>query len=166
MAFPEGEDAERFVSGLTGAQRHVADYLMEGVFRRQPPSVRNFLMGTSILDRMSGALCDAITGRQDSLYLIETLEKSNLFLFALDDRRTWYRYHHLFAGFLRNRVRTDLPDEIAGLHDRASEWCEKNGHPAEAARYAIAGRRFQRAARLVETAGRELFRQGDLQELR
>ena len=98
--------------------------------------------------------------------MIETLEKGNLFLFGLDDRRVWYRYHHLFAEFLRSRLRTEHPGEIAGLHDRASEWCEMNGYLTEAVRYAIAGNRIERAARLLETAGRELFRRGDFKELR
>lgn len=166
MAFPEGEGADRFVTDLTGAQRHVADYLMDGVFRRQPPVVRSFLMRTSILDRICGPLCDAVSGRRDSLRLIEAVERGNLFLFGLDDHRRWYRYHHLFAEFLRSRLPIELHGETADLHERASVWFEKNGLPAEAARHAIAGGRHGRAARLVTAAGRELFRRGDFQELR
>jgi LuxR family maltose regulon positive regulatory protein len=166
MTFAGAADTDRFVTGFTGSQRKIADYLLEGVFRRQSDTVRNFLMKTAILDRMTAPLCDMLTGRQDSRRLLETLENDNLFLFALDDHRAWYRYHHLFAEFLRNRLRTEHPDAMTGLHDRASEWCERNGYPAEAVRYAIAGNRFKRAARLLETAGRELFRQGDFKELR
>lgn len=166
MAFAGAEDADRFVSSITGVQRKIADYLLESVFRRHPPAVRQFLMKTSILDRITAPLCEALTGRQDSQHLIETLEEKNLFIFGLDDRRIWYRYHNLFSEFLQQRLRTELPDEVAGLYDRASEWCEKNGFPTEAVRYAIAGNRFQRAAKLLETAGRDLFRQGDFQELR
>jgi LuxR family maltose regulon positive regulatory protein len=123
-------------------------------------------MKTAILDRLTSSLCDMLTGRQDGQHMIDTLEKGNLFLFGLDDRRVWYRYHHIFAEFLRDRLRTEHPGEIAGLHDRASEWCEKNGYLTESVRYAIAGNRIERAARLLETAGRELFRQGDFKELR
>ena len=166
MSFTGAADAGRFVAGFTGAQRKIADYLLGGVFRRQTADVRQFLMKTAILDRMTAPLCDTLTERRDSRQLMETLESANLFIFGLDDHRTWYRYHHLFAEFLRNRLRTEQPEEIPGLHDRASEWSERNGYLTEAVRYAIAGNRFKRAARLLESAGRELFRQGDFKELR
>lgn len=166
MAFAGAEDPGRFVSGLTGMQRKITDYLLESVFRRHPPAVRQFLMKTSILGRITAPLCEMLTGRQDSQHLIERLEETNLFIFGLDDRRTWYRYHNLFSEFLQQRLRTESPGEAAGLYDRASEWCEKNGFHTEAVRYAIAGKRFKRAARLLETAGRRLFRQGDFKELR
>ncbi len=166
MTLTETTDADGFMTGFTGAQRKIADYLLEGVFGRQTPGVQHFLVKTAILSRMSAPLCNILTGRKDSQRLFETLEKKNLFIFGLDDQRTWYRYHHLFAEFLRNRLRTEHPEEIAGLHDRASEWFERNGFLTEAVRYAIAGNRFKRAARLLETAGRELFRQGDFKELR
>jgi LuxR family maltose regulon positive regulatory protein len=166
MTFTDAADAGRFVAGFTGAQRNIADYLLGGVFRRQTADVRKFLMKTAILDRMTAPLCDTLTARRDSRHLMETLENANLFIFGLDDHRTWYRYHRLFAEFLRHRLRTELPDEIPGLHDRASEWSERNGYLIEAVRYAIAGSRFKRAARLLESAGRELFRRGDFKELR
>lgn len=166
VAFAGAPDPARLVAGFTGAQRNIADYLLEDVFRRQPAAMRQFLMKTSILDRMTASLCDAVTGRQDGRQMIEALESGNLFIFGLDDHRTWFRYHHLFTEFLRNRLQTEQPGEIPGLHDRASEWFEKNGFPTEAVQYAIGGSRFPRAARLLETAGRELFRQGDFKELR
>ena len=166
MTFTGEEDADRFVNSFSGAQRNITDYLLDGVFRRQTAGVRQFLMKTAILDRLTSPLCDMLTGRQDGRHMIETLENGNLFLFGLDDRRVWYRYHPLFAEFLRNRLRAEHPGEIAVLHDRASEWHEKNGYLTEAVRYAIAGNRIERAARLLETAGRELFRQGDFKELR
>jgi LuxR family maltose regulon positive regulatory protein len=166
MAFAGTEDADGFVTSFTGAQRNVADYLLEGVFQRQTAGVRQFLIKTAILERMNAPLCDAVAGRRDSQQMMETLENGNLFIFGLDDHRTWYRYHHLFADFLRTRMQAEIPEEIAALHDRASEWFERNGYLAEAVRYATAGNRFKRAARLIETAGRELFRQGDFKELR
>jgi LuxR family maltose regulon positive regulatory protein len=166
MAFAGTSDPSGLVAGFTGEHRNIADYLLEDVFRRQSASMRQFLMKTSILDRMTASLCDAITGRQDSRQWIEALERGNLFIFGLDEHRTWYRYHHLFAEFLQNRLKTEHQGDIAELHDRASEWFEKNGHSTEAVRYAVAGKRFPRAARLLETAGRELFRQGDFKELR
>lgn len=166
ITFTGARDAGRFVAGFTGAQRKIADYLLGGVFRRQTADVRQFLMKTAILDRMTAPLCDTLTARRDSRHLMETLESANLFIFGLDDHRIWFRYHPLFAEFLRNRLRTEQPEEIPGLHDRASEWSERNGYPTEAVRYAIAGNRFKRAARLLESAGRELFRQGEFKELR
>jgi LuxR family maltose regulon positive regulatory protein len=166
MSLTGAADAGRFVAGFTGAQRKIADYLLGGIFRRQTADVRQFLMKTAILDRMTAPLCDTLTARRDSRHLMETLESANLFIFGLDDHRIWYRYHHLFAEFLRNRLRTEQPEEIPGLHDRASEWSERNGYLTEVVRYAIAGNRFKRAARLLESAGRELFRQGDFKELR
>ena len=166
MAFTGERDADRFVDSFSGAQRGITDYLLDGVFRRQTAGVRQFLMQTAILDRLTPPLCDMITGRGDGRQTIESLEQGNLFLFGLDDRRAWYRYHPLFAEFLRNRLRLEFPEGIAGLHDRASAWHEKNGYLTEAVRYAIAGDRIERAARLLETAGRALFRQGDFKELR
>lgn len=166
MTFTGEDGGDRFVDSFSGAQRKITDYLLDGVFRRQTAAVRQFLMETAILDRLTAPLCDMLTGRQDGQHMIETLESGNLFLFGLDDHRVWYRYHPLFAEFLRNRLRTEHPEEIATLHDRASEWYEKNGTLTEAVRYAIAGSRVKRAARLLETAGRELFRQGDFKELR
>jgi LuxR family transcriptional regulator, maltose regulon positive regulatory protein len=166
MSIPEAADTDAFVDAFTGVQRNVTDYLLEGVFRGQPPAVRHFLLRTAILDRMTASLCDMLTGRQDGQHLIETLENANLFVFGLDDHRAWYRYHHLFAEFLQGRLRAEHPDEVAGLYDRASDWFERNGLLTEAVRYALAGNRFKRAARLLEAAGRELFRRGDFQELR
>ncbi len=166
MALAGREDAGGYVDRFTGDQRNVTDYLMESVFLRQTAAVRSFLMKTSILDRMTASLCDGITGRRDGLDTIEKLERGNLFVFGLDDRRTWYRYHNLFAEFLRNRLRVEHPGEIPLLHNRASVWFERNGLVPEAVRHAVAGSRNRRAIRLVETAGRDLFREGDFQELR
>jgi LuxR family maltose regulon positive regulatory protein len=166
VAFAGAPDPDGLVAGFTGAQRNISDYLLEDVFQRQSAGMRQFLMKTSILERMTASLCDAVTGRQDSRQWIETLERGNLFIFGLDEHRTWFRYHHLFAEFLQNRLKTEHPKDIAELHDRASEWFEKNGYSTEAVRYAVEGSRFPRAARLLEKAGRELFRQGDFKELR
>jgi LuxR family maltose regulon positive regulatory protein len=122
-------------------------------------------MRSSLLERMSAPLCDALLGNREGRRTLETLERKNLFVFALDDRRTWYRYHPLFSGFLRERLRTELPGEEETLHERAAAWCEREGLHAEAVRYALSGRRFAHAARLLETSGRELFRRGDFLEL-
>ncbi len=166
MAFAGSDDPDRIVASVTGAQRKIAGFLLEDVFRRQPPDVQRFLMKTAILDRMTAPLCDRMTGGQDGRQMLETLESANLFIYGLDDQGTWYRYHHLFADFLQNRLRTESPEAVGVLHDRASEWFEKKGLANEAGRYAIAGGKYRRAARLLEISGRELFRRGDFKELR
>jgi LuxR family maltose regulon positive regulatory protein len=166
MAFSGREAPEAVVASVTGAQRKISGYLLEDVFRRQAPAVRRFLLETSILDRMTAPLCDRVTGRRDARRMLETLEAGNLFVVALDDQRSWFRYHALFAEFLRNRLRIDSPEAVETLHDRASEWCEENGLPNEAIQYAIAGGGHARAARLLERSGRELFRRGDFKALR
>ena len=99
------------------------------MLQRQPERVRSFLLQTSILDRLSGPLCDAVTGRDDGTGMLEALERGNLFVVPLDDKRQWYRYHHLFADVLRARALEEQPDQVAVLHRRASEWYEANGLP-------------------------------------
>jgi LuxR family transcriptional regulator, maltose regulon positive regulatory protein len=97
-------DVEGFVAEFSGSHRYVLDYLTEEVLDRQPPDIRTFLLETSVLDRLSGALCDAVLERRDSQLLLESVERANLFLLPLDDERRWWRYHHLFADLLRSRL--------------------------------------------------------------
>nr|MBA3852087.1 tetratricopeptide repeat protein [Chloroflexota bacterium] len=151
------EDAPGFVRAFAGDERYVVDYLVEEVLQRQPPHVRSFLLQTSILDRLSGPLCDAVTGRDDGNELLATLERGNLFVVPLDTKRHWFRYHHLFADALRVHAAEEHPDRIPILHWRASEWCERHGQPSEAVGHALAGKDFGRAAGLVELAGRAML---------
>ncbi len=144
------EDAAGFIAGFAGDDRYVVDYLVEEVLKRQPEHVQDFLMQTSILDRMNGALCDALTGRDDGRATLEDLDKRNLFLVPLDDRRQWYRYHHLFADVLQARLLDERPGRVAELHLLASDWHATHGDQAEAIRHAMAGQDFPRAAALVE----------------
>jgi LuxR family maltose regulon positive regulatory protein len=110
------------------------------------------LLQTSILDRLSGPLCDALTDQEESKRLLETLERGNLFVVPLDDKRQWYRYHHLFAEVLHTRLMEEQPDLVPTLHQRASEWYEQNGLPADAVHHALAAGDFERAAGLIELA--------------
>lgn len=151
------EDAPGFVRAFAGDERYVVDYLVEEVLQRQPPHVRSFLLQTSILDRLSGPLCDAVTGRDDGNELLATLERGNLFVVPLDTKRHWFRYHHLFADALRVHAAEEHPDRIPILHWRASEWYERHGQPSEAVGHALAGKDFGRAAGLVELAGRAML---------
>ena len=100
---------------------------------------RDFLLRTSILSRLSGALCEAVTGLVAGQAMLDTLERRNLFLVPLDDRRNWYRYHHLFADVLRARLLDEQPDLVQALHLRASAWYDRNGEPSEAIAHALAG---------------------------
>ena len=146
------EDVHGFVAAFSGDDRYIIDYLMEEVLQRQPERVRSFLLQTSILDRLSGPLCDAVTDRRSGQEMLEVLERGNLFVVPLDDKRKWYRYHHLFADVLRAHSMEEQPDCIPTLHRRASEWYEENGLPPDAIRYALAAEDFERAANLVELA--------------
>ena len=143
-------DTGSFIQAFTGSHRFVLDYLMEEVLQRQPERVRGFLLQTAILDRLSGPLCNAVTGQQDGKAMLETLERGNLFVIPLDDQRRWYRYHHLFAEVLRTHLQEAQPDRVSELHRRASVWYEQNDLPADAIRHALAGEDFARAANLIE----------------
>ena len=144
------QDTSRFIQSFTGSHRFVLDYLVEEVLRRQPKHIRSFLLQTSILDRLSGSLCDAVTGQKDGRGILETLERGNLFIVPLDDQHQWYRYHHLFNEVLLSHALEEQPGEIPLLHKRASAWYEQNNLPADAIRQALAARDFERAAGLIE----------------
>jgi LuxR family transcriptional regulator, maltose regulon positive regulatory protein len=144
------EDVPRFIRSFAGDNRYIVDYLVEEVLQRQPERVRSFLLQTSILDRLSGPLCDAVTDQEEGNVLLEALERGNLFVVPLDDKRHWFRYHHLFAEVLQAHLIEERPDQVSSLHRRASEWYEHNGSPADAIRHALAAEDFERAAGLVE----------------
>ncbi|MBL8096298.1 MAG: hypothetical protein JNL73_19125, partial [Anaerolineales bacterium] len=151
-------DASEFIQAFAGDHRFIADYLVEEVLHRQTDAVRRFLLETSILDRLNGALCEAVTVQADGGARLESLERGNLFVVPLDHRRHWYRYHHLFADVLRAHLLMEQPDQVATLHQRASLWHEQNGSPADAIRHALAGADFPRAATLIEGVVPEMRR--------
>ena len=146
------EDVHEFIKAFAGDNRYIVDYLVEEVLQRQPERVQSFLLQTSILDWLSGPLCDAVTGQEGSKGLLETLERGNLFVSPLDDKRRWYRYHPLFAEVLYAHLMAKQPDQVPTLHRRASEWYEQNSSEADAIRHALAAEDFERAADLVELA--------------
>src|SRR6266542_2642257 len=145
-------DVADFVAAFAGDDRYIVDYLVEEVLQRQPERIRGFLLQTSVLETLSAALCNAVTRQDDGKAMLEALERGNLFVVPLDDRRRWYRYHHLFRDVLRAHLIEKRPDDVAELHRRASEWYEQNGERPEAIRHALAARDFGRAADLVELA--------------
>ena len=146
------DDVAGFIAGFAGDDRYVVDYLVEEVLQRQSDRVQAFLLQTSILGRLSGPLCDAVTGQGGGKAMLEALDRGNLFLVPLDDRRRWYRYHHLFADVLQVRLLDEQPGQVPGLHRRASAWYQQNGEPTVAIGHALAAEDFQRAANLVELA--------------
>ena len=146
------DDVAGFIAGFAGDDRYVVDYLVEEVLQRQPPRVQAFLLQTSILGRLSGPLCDAVTGQGGGKAMLEALDRGNLFLVPLDDRRQWYRYHHLFADVLQARLLDEQPGHVPDLHRRASAWYQQNGEPSAAIGHALAAEDFGRAADLVELA--------------
>jgi LuxR family maltose regulon positive regulatory protein len=146
------DDVGGFIAGFAGDDRYIVDYLVEEVLARQPEAVRTFLLETSILDRLTGPLCDAVTGEAGGRPMLEALDRANLFLVPLDDRRRWYRYHQLFADVLRTRLVDERSDRVPVLHRRACAWYEAHGDRAEAIRHAMAGGDVERAADLVELA--------------
>jgi LuxR family transcriptional regulator, maltose regulon positive regulatory protein len=146
------EDIHGFIRAFAGDNRYIVDYLVEEVLDRQPECVRSFLLQTSILDRLSGPLCEAVTGQEECNVLLESLERGNLFVVPLDDKRHWFRYHHLFADVLRAHLIEVQSDHIPTLHRRASAWYEQNGLISEAVHHALAAKDFEWAAGLVEMA--------------
>ncbi|MEH7248838.1 LuxR C-terminal-related transcriptional regulator [Neobacillus niacini] len=154
------EDIPAFIRAFAGDNRYIMDYLVEEVLQRVPNYVRTFLLQTSILDRLHGPLCDAVTSQAESSDRLDSLERGNFFIVPLDDRRLWYRYHHLFAEVLSSHLRADLPDQVATLHLRASKWYEQNGSPADTIRHALAAKDFTRAADLIEMACPAIGRSG------
>ncbi len=143
------EDATAFIKTFSGSHRFVLDYLVEEVLDRQSNDIQGFLLRTSILERMSAPLCDAITGRNDSQAVLAQLEQTNLFLIPLDGERHWYRYHHLFADLLRKRLGATQSDLLPALHLHASEWYEKSGLLAEAVNHALATDDVERVSHLI-----------------
>ena len=143
-------DAAGFVEAFSGSHRYVLDYLAGEVLEQQPEHVRAFLLETSVLDRLSGELCETVTGRTDSQAMLEAIERAGLFLMPLDQVRVWWRYHQLFADLLRARLRQEQPGKLPGLHRSAAAWCEAHGLVDEAIQHAVAGGDAVWAARLIE----------------
>ena len=154
-------DVADFVASFSGSHRYVLDFLAEEVLDRQPDEVRGFLLETSVLERLSGELCDAVTGRPGGQAMLERLERANLFLVPLDEVRDWWRYHPLFADLLRIRLRQQQPERVPELHREAAGWLERHGRPDDAVRHALAAGETGWAARLIEQHVDELILRGE-----
>jgi LuxR family maltose regulon positive regulatory protein len=159
-------DPERFVREFSGSERTIAGYLLAEVLEHQSPAVRDLLLRTSVLERVTGPLADALTGRDDAERILQELEEANVFVTALDPRRTAFRYHHLFADLLRLELRRTAPALVEPLHRTAAEWHEAHGDPLEAIRHAQAARDRACAGRLLADHYGPLLLQGRLATLR
>ncbi|MBI5032887.1 MAG: LuxR family transcriptional regulator [Chloroflexi bacterium] len=191
LSMQRHQDSASFIKSFTGSHHYVLDYLIAEVLQRQSENVQNFLLRTSILNRLCGSLCDAVLGKDESgktlapharagvkdekemnsesssfllppsSFVLEYLERANLFIIPLDNERRWYRYHHLFGDLLRQRL-SQGPVDVTELHVRASQWYEDNGLEFEAFHHAAAANDIDRAARLIQGKGMPLHVRGGL----
>lgn len=158
LSLQGNQNVPGFIQAFAGDHRYIVDYLVEEVLNHQPDPIRTFLLQTSILNRLNGPLCDAVTGQPGGQARLDALQRGNFFLIPLDDRRHWYRYHHLFTDVLRMHLKAEQPDRVPILHRRASKWYEQNGAVPEAIHHALAGADFERVANLIERAIPEMHR--------
>jgi LuxR family transcriptional regulator, maltose regulon positive regulatory protein len=154
-------DPTGFVAAFSGTHRYVLDFLADEVLEGQTGQVREFLLETSVLDRLTGGLCEAVTGRAGGQAMLERVERANLFLVPLDEVRGWWRYHHLFADLLRARLHQQQPGRAAALHGAAAAWCEEHSLADDAVRHALAAGDTTWAARLIERHFDETFLLGE-----
>ncbi len=176
ISMQKHEDTSRFIQSFTGSHRFILDYLTEEILEQQPDSIQQFLLQTSVLNRLTGSLCDAVLGKDEgdgmkaeensSSFILEYLERANLFIVPMDDKRRWYRYHHLFADLLRQQLHQNQPEQVPILHRRASEWYEQNGFIDEAIEYALHAEHFERATQLIEGAAEVVWMRGEHTKLR
>ncbi len=166
LSLRDRDDATTRAAGLTGTQQQVADYLLEEVLGRQPDNLKTFLLGTSILDRMTPPLCDAVLGTDDAADSLEALARSNAFVVPLDDRGGWHRYHHLFSDFLQAELSRRHPELLPVYLRRAANWCELHGSPDEAFAYAHESGDLAQAGRIAHGHWDELAGRGRIETLR
>jgi len=161
LSMQGSNDAPGFIKSFTGSHRHVLDYLIEEILEQQPKNIQTFLLQTAILDRFSSSLCDAVTGGKNSQLTLEMLDRRNLFIVPLDNERCWYRYHHLFADMLRQRLHQTQAESGQMLHLRASQWYEQNRFTDESIEHALRGEDIERAARLIEEHANVVWERGE-----
>ncbi len=166
LSLQERSDKASLVASFAGDDRYIADYLLEGVLQRQPPDIQQLLLQTSVLERLNGALCDTITGHQDSAQLLQQLEERNLFIAPLAHRREWYRYHQLFADLLQQRLRLSVGSAgIVALRQKASAWYQQHGLAGEAMRQAQAAGDTDRMLQLIRQNQAALFARSEFATL-
>ena len=154
------ENISGFIQDLKGDNRYIMDYLMEEVLKIQTDDIKEFLLQTSVLEQMSAPLCNAVLNRSDSQSVLETLEKNNMFVIPLDTERTWYRYHHLFADLLKQRLHLREKKAITELHNKASEWFNSNSMPLLAIEHSIATRNFEKSILFLGKTAESMWKNG------
>jgi LuxR family maltose regulon positive regulatory protein len=155
------EDIPSFIKTFAGDDRYVVGYLVEEVLNRQPAQIQEFLLKTSILNRLSAPLCDFVINETGSQTILDTLENINLFIIPLDNKRRWYRYHHLFAELLQQRLYQREKNSVAELHSRASIWYEQNKFGDDAVEHALAAKDFEQAVSLIEEQADTIWERGE-----
>lgn len=155
------KDATALIKSFTGSHRFVLDFLVEEVLEQQSKNLQTFLLQTAILDRFTGSLCDALTGQDNGQVTLEMLDRTNLFIVPLDEERCWYRYHHLFADLLHQRLDQIQSEQLPILHSKASKWYEVNRFTDEAIEHALRGEDFERAACLIEEHVEAVWERGE-----
>jgi LuxR family transcriptional regulator, maltose regulon positive regulatory protein len=165
LSMRDRADSLQFIKSLSGSSRFILDYLVEEVLRRQPADIQEFLLKTSILERLRPDLCQAVSGHPGSRAVLERLEQANLFIQALDDEGGWYRYHTLFADLLRYQLKQTLPEQFEQLHLKAAAWYASNQLPVEAVSHFLAAGALPQAALLVEQTAEELLNRGQANRL-
>ncbi len=159
------EDIQEFVGAFSGSNHYIIDYLVDEVLALQSEETHSFLIQTSVLGRFNASICDAVLEISNSREIIQQLEEANLFVVPLDEEHNWYRYHHLFADVLRQRMREKLPDLIPTLHRRASRWLEENEQFSDAINHALKGDDFDRAGKMIERISPEMMMRNDYDQL-
>ncbi len=154
------EDISKFVRDLKGDNRYIMDYLMEEVLKIQTDEIKEFLLQTSILEQMSAPLCDTVLNRNDSQLILETLERDNMFVIPLDNERNWYRYHHLFADLLKQRLFLQSDLRLERLHDKACDWYDENSLPELAIHHALETRNFEQAIHILNRIVERMWKIG------
>jgi LuxR family maltose regulon positive regulatory protein len=165
LSLQASDDPDELIQTFTGDERSVADYLVEEVLHRQPETIRDFMLRTSVVDHLSPELADAMTGRRDGARILEELERSNAFLSSVDVHDAWYRYHVMFGELLRSQLRHRMPDVFFAQHRTAARWYAKNGLNVHATRHALVARDWELAADVLSTGWLELLVQGEAQEV-
>ena len=165
LALQGRAEPEAFIAGFSGRHAHLADYLASEVFARQPLEVQTFLLHTAHLDRLCAPLCAAVTSQPASQAMLEHIQRANLFLIALDDERRWFRYHALFAEFLRARAESLGAETLAALHTCAGRWLAANGEREAAIDHLLAGGEVAAAADLIDRCAQTWMRRGEVATL-
>jgi len=155
------DDVANFIQAFSGSNRLVIDYLIEEVINQQPEDVQKFLLQTAILNRFSGSLCNVLTSRSDGQVVLEALERANLFIIPLDNERRWFRYHHLFADLLQQRLKSSPEINIQDLNIRARDWFSEHGMEREALQHSLLAKDFEEAAKLINRLSMEVVQKGE-----